>query len=366
MKILPAGASLAAVLALALTGCATNESTAPGGNGADGTTDNQLQGQVQGTGASSMQAAQEAWIASFGQIQPGLTVNYQPEGSGAGRTAFTNGGAAFAGSDRALNDQEIADRGFAKCTPESSAVNLPVYISPIAIVYNAEGVDELRLDAETTAKIFRGDITNWNDPAIAALNDGVTFPDQQITAVHRSDDSGTTENFTETLHAAASEVWTDEPDGEWPAALGGESANGTSGVVAAVRNGQGTIGYADASQAGDLNQATYARTADDEFFGPTSEAAAQIVEASPTVEGRAEHDLALNLDRTASGYPFVLVAYAIACEDYADDAEAERVKSYLGYITSEEGQQISEQAAGSASLSANLRDRVQASVDAIQ
>lgn len=362
MKILPIGVAVAA-FALTVSGCAANETGTPAPGGA--ASGAQLQGQLQGTGASSMQAAQEAWIAKYKAMQPGVTVNYAPEGSGAGRTAFINGGAAFAGSDRALKDDEMGAGKFANCTPESNALNLPVYVSPIAIVYNVQGVQDLKLDAATLAGIFKGDIKNWNDPKIAALNPGATFPNQAITPVHRSDNSGTTENFTDTLNKAAADVWTTEASGDWPAGLGGEAAKGTSGVVAAVKNGVGTIGYADESQTGGLAVAQYAREAGGQFVGPTAPAAAQVVEASPQVTGRSANDLALQLDRTAAGYPFVLVSYAIVCEDYSDDNQAALVKSYIGYISSDQGQQDAQSAAGSAPLSPALAAKVKTSVDSI-
>src|SRR5690606_18811873 len=139
-----------------------------------------------------------------------------PAGSGAGRDTFMAGGAAFAGSDRAFKDEEIAAGRFARCVPESGIVEIPAYISPIAVIFNLDGIDSLDLDAATIAAIFAGGITEWDDPAIAEQNPGVTLPDLAITAVHRADDSGTTENFTEYLAAAAPEVWTFEPDGVWP------------------------------------------------------------------------------------------------------------------------------------------------------
>ncbi len=369
MKILPVGASLVAAFALAVSGCAANETpTTPAGQGntGSGSTQAALQGQLQGTGASSMQAAQEAWIAKYKAAQPGVTVNYAPEGSGAGRTAFINGGAGFAGSDRALKDDEMGAGKFTKCTDESNAMNLPVYVSPIGIIFNVQGVDDLKLDAATVAGIFKGEIKNWNDPKIAALNEGATLPDQTITPVHRSDNSGTTENFTDTLSKAAPEVWTEKASGDWPAAFGGEAAKGNSGVVAAVKNGNGTIGYADESQTEGMKVAQYAQKADGEFVGPTAEAAAQVVEASPKVEGRGDNDQALELDRTAAGYPFVLVSYAIVCEDYKDDKEAELVKSYIGYISSEQGQKDAEESAGSAPLSSAMAAKVKTSVDSIK
>lgn len=359
MRIKPiAAAALVTATALALSGCATNETGAAPGTDAPAQT-------LSGKGASSMKAAQEKWVAEFQTANTGVTVNYSPDGSGAGRSAFIAGAVQFAGSDRALNDEEMGAGKFAGCTPESNALNLPVYISPIAIIFNVEGVDSLTLDPATVAGIFAGRITKWNDPAIAATNSGVDLPDATITAVHRADDSGTTENLTDTLHALAPEVWTWDADGEWPADLKGEAATGTSGVVQAVTQGRNTIGYADASQAQQLGHVSLLVGGNPQ--APTAEAAAAVVDNSPKVAGRGEHDHALELDRSAEGvYPAVLVAYAIVCESYQDTADAELVKSYIGYIASAEGQAAAAEAAGSAPLSADTQAAIKAAVDSIK
>jgi phosphate transport system substrate-binding protein len=118
--------------------------------------------------------------------------------------------------------------------PGSPIVEIPAYISPIAIIFNLEGVESLDLDAATIAGIFKGEITNWSDDAIVSQNAGVDSPRPPITAVHRQDESGTTENLAEYLSAAAPEVWDAEVSGDW-AYEGGEAASGTSGVVDAVR-----------------------------------------------------------------------------------------------------------------------------------
>jgi phosphate transport system substrate-binding protein len=354
-------AVVAVTAALALSSCASNEAGASTEESAS-----TLSGNLVGAGASSQDAAQQAWIAGFQTANPDVTIDYDPSGSGAGRETFLEGASDFAGSDRAFNDEEVAAGGFAKCAPDTSIVELPLYVSPIAVIFNLEGVDELNLDAATIAGIFAGTITNWNDPAIAATNEGTTLPDLAITPVHRSDDSGTTENFTEYLGAAAADVWTWEADGVWPFE-GGEAAQGTSGVVDAVTNGTGTIGYADASRAGDLG--TVSVQVGDEFVAYSPEAAAAIVDASPFVEGRSEGDLAIEIDRTseeAGVYPIVLVSYLIACQEYADPANVELVKAYLGYIASEEGQAVAAEDAGSAPISEALREKVVAAIDSIK
>lgn len=358
MRIKPiAAAALITATALTFAGCATNES----GSGTNTTAGQTLSGK----GASSMKAAQEKWVADFQTKNAGITVNYSPDGSGAGRSAFIAGAVQFAGSDRPLKDEEMGAGKFAICAADSNALNLPVYISPIAVIFSVEGVDKLTLDPATVASIFAGKITKWNDPAIAATNSGVKLPDLNITPVHRADDSGTTNNFTDTLNKLSPEVWTEKAADTWPASMGGEAATGTSGVVQAVKNGKGTIGYADASQAKDLPNASLLVGGKAE--SPTADAAAAIVDASPTISGRGAHDLALTLDRTSEGvYPAVLVSYAIVCETYKDAANAKLVKDYIGYIASADGQQAAATAAGAAPLSSAIQAKVKASVDSIK
>lgn len=355
-------AVIAVTAAIALSSCASNE----GGAAAPDETASSLSGNLVGAGASSQDAAQQAWIAAFQTANPDVTIDYDPSGSGAGRETFLEGASDFAGSDRAFNDEEIGAGGFAKCAPDTDIVELPVYISPIAVIFNVEGVDTLDLDAATVAGIFAGTITTWNDPAIASQNPDATLPDQAITPVHRSDDSGTTENFTDYLAATAPEVWTYEPDGVWPLESG-EGAQGTSGVVDAVTNGTGTIGYADASRAGDLG--TVSIKVGDEYVSYSPEAAAAVVDASPLAEGRSEGDLAIEVDHAteeAGVYPIILVSYLIGCQEYAESENVELVKSYFSYVASPEGQDVAAEAAGSAPISDALRDQIDAAIDSIQ
>lgn len=357
-------AAIGGLAALTLTSCAANESapeTSP-----EGGSNSSLSGELVGAGASSQGSAQEAWVAGFQTMHTGVTVNYDPTGSGAGRETFQQGASAFAGSDRAFKAEEITAGPFEACTPDTGIVEFPAYISPIALIFNVDGVDSLKLDAPTVAQIFSGKIAKWNDPAIAAQNEGVTLPDLNITAVHRSDESGTTGNFTDYLAAAAPTDWTVGSIESWPTEFGGEGAQGTSGVVEAVTNGVGTIGYADASRAGDLG--TVEIKVGEKYVAYSPEAAAAIVDASPLEEGRTDHDLAIKLDRTSSAdgvYPIVLVSYLVGCEKYADAANAEIVKEYFSYIVSEEGQKVATDAAGSAPISADLRTKVQVAIDAI-
>ena len=246
-----------------------------------------------------------------------VTVNYS---RWLGRRTYrvADGGAAFAGSDRALKDDEMTG-SFASCAADTLPLNLPIYVSPIAIVFNVDGVSDLHLTADVIAKIFRGEITNWNDPAIAELNSGVTLPDLAITPVHRSDNSGTTENFTATLAQVAPSVWTDAASGDWPASLAGEAAQGTSGVIAAVQNGSGTIGYADESGVPDgMSMALYSQDGSAAYTARSRRAGAtsKRPRASPDVRQR----LGTRSRSHRGGYPFVLVSYAIVCQQVCADA----------------------------------------------
>jgi phosphate transport system substrate-binding protein len=353
-------AAIALAGTMFMSGCAANED-AP----AAGETSSDLSGTIDGAGASSQGSAQEAWVAAFQTENPDVTINYEPSGSGAGREAFIAGGVDFAGSDSSLKDEEI-EGGFASCVPDTGYIEVPNYISPIAVIFNVEGVDELNLDATVLAGIFKGTITTWDDAAIAAINEGVALPAAPITAVHRADDSGTTKNFADYLGKVAPDVWDAEAADAFPYS-GGEAAQGTSGVVDAVTNGTNTIGYADASKAGDLGVAKI--KVGDEFVAYSPEAAAAVVEESPLVEGRDATDLAIALDRETtdpSHYPLVLVSYIIACQEYADEEVGPLVKEYVSYLTSEEGQAAAAESAGAAPLSADLSAQVATAIESIK
>lgn len=355
----PAATALALALALSLSACgAANEATDTPGNDA-GTS---LSGTLNGAGASSQEAAVGAWKAGFQTANPDVTVNYDAAGSGAGREQFLAGGVAFAGSDAYLGDEELATAAD-RCG--SDVVQVPVYVSPIAVVYNLDGVDELNLDPKTIGAIFQGDITSWDDPAIAATNPDADLPSTTINPVHRSDDSGTTENFTDYLDKASDGGWSEGEIETWPIE-GGEAAQGTSGVVAAVGNGNGAIGYADASQAGELG--TVSVKVGESFSEPSPEAAALSLDAATKVSGRSATDLAIDLDRksaTEGVYPIVLASYQIACQTYEDAATAELVKGWLSYVASAEGQAASADTAGSAPLSPDFSTKVNAAIETI-
>jgi phosphate transport system substrate-binding protein len=358
-RSLPTAGLAVVALALTLSACgAANETqlaNAPAGT---------LTGTLSGAGSSAQQAAQAAWRTSFQKSNPSVTVNYNPTGSGAGVEQFLAGGLDFAGSDAALDPTKgQIEAAKKRCTAD--AIEVPNYVSPIAVVYNLPGVDDLQLDAPTISRIFAGEITTWDDQAIKASNPGTDLPSSRIAPVHRSDSSGTTENFTDYLHAASQGAWTAEPSGDWPL-KSGEAASGTSGVVAAVKAGAGAIGYLDNSQAAGLDVARV--KVGSSFVKPSAEGAAAALDASPLVKGRPASDLAVAVDRTtqvAGAYPLMLTSYLIACPTYPA-AKVELVKGYLAHAISAEGQQEAAAAAGSAPLPAALQKKAATLIDAIK
>ncbi|HEV6953596.1 MAG TPA: phosphate ABC transporter substrate-binding protein PstS [Promicromonospora sp.] len=353
-------AVMVGALALSLAACGQNPGADAAADGASASAGD-LSGELSGGGASSQESAMEAWRAGFQGQYPDVTVNYDPVGSGGGRENFISGAFPFAGSDAALDDDELADAE-AQCG-EGGVIEYPAYISPVAVAFNLEGIDSLNMTPETIAGIFKGDITTWDDAAIADDNPDADLPSTDITVVHRSDDSGTTENFQEYLSTVVPDVWTYEPEGIWPVD-GQESAQGTSGVVSAAQAGEGTITYADASQIADLG--TVAVGVGEEFVEYSPEAAAAVIEGSPRVEGTSEHVFAYDLARDIEGtYPIVLVSYHLACATYEDAEQAELVKGFLGYVLSEEGQTAAADSAGSAPLPTALAEEFAGAVDAI-
>ena len=354
--VVPTAAVLA--LGISLTACgAGNEQVS------NTAANSKLSGTLNGAGSSAQEAAQGAWQAGFQTANPNVTVNYDPVGSGGGREQFLSGGVNFAGSDSYLADDEIAKSKTA-CNGQS-AIEVPDYVSPIAIVFNLPGVKDLQLSAKTAADIFSGKVKTWNDPEIKAENSGAKLPATTIAPVHRSDDSGTTKNFTDWLSKAGQGAWTPPADSLWPT-KGGEGAQGTSGVIDAVTNGKGTIGYADASQAKNLSIAKI--KVGTSYVAPSAAGAAKAAEMAKPVSGRSSTDMAMDVDRTttdSSAYPLVLVSYLIGCPSYKDQKTADLVKNYFNYVVSPAGQKAAASTAGSAPMSSSLSAKAKSIVGQI-
>ncbi|KFI45310.1 phosphate ABC transporter substrate-binding protein PstS [Bifidobacterium biavatii] len=372
--------SIAAISGIAmlasLAACGDNTTASnSGSNGSSSSSDTTssstpISGNFNGAGASSQQAAVEAWVAGFQGTNPDAKIAYDPSGSGAGVKTFLTGATAWAGSDKALADDEV-DQSSSVCAANTTAFDIPVYISPIAVVFNLKGVSDagkhINMDATTIAKIFDGKITKWNDKAIADQNPDLKLPDTAITVVHRSDKSGTTQNFVSYFKDQAPDAWTYDLSENWPNSVG-QGAKGTSGVVSTVKQADGTIGYADFSAVGDLG--TVAVKVGDKYSEISADGATKVIDDSEldsSVKGDNRVVVKINHATTTEGaYPIVLVSYMIACPQYKDTKTAEFTKAWLTYVTSSDGQKTASQAAGSAPLPDSIAQKDAASIEAIK
>ena len=365
-------AALSGIVMLAsVAACGDNTATTTDNSSSSDSTSKStpISGNFSGAGASSQQAAVEAWFAGFQGSNPEAKIAYNPSGSVAGVQSFLTGATAWAGSDKALADDEV-EQSKSVCT-EGTAFDVPVYISPIAVVFNLKGVSDagkhINMDAATIAKIFDGKITKWNDPAIADQNKDLKLPDTAITVVHRSDKSGTTQNFVSYFKDVTPDNWTYDLSENWPNEVG-QGAKGTSGVISTVKQADGTIGYADFSQVGDLG--TVAVKVGDKYNEISAEAGSKVIGDSKqddTVKGDNRIVIKINHATEAEGaYPIVLVSYDIVCPAYKDTKQAEFAKAWLTYVTSDEGQKAAQDAAGTAPLPSSLKSEITKSIEAIK
>ena len=286
-----------AVLTVGLTLSACGDKNSGSSSGGD---------TLNGGGATSQATAEQTWRATY-QKANGGTINYEEVGSGTGVENFTSKAYSFAGTDAYLTTDQLSA---AKSTCGADVIEVPAYVSPIAIAFNLPGVTSLNLDAETVANIFNGTITKWNDPKIAAQNSGVKLPSTTISTVHRSDESGTTFNFTDYLNQAGNGAWGDDPNTVWPASIkGGQGLEGTSGVVGGLTDTEGAIGYADDSAVKSTDLGVVSIKVGKSYNAPSAEGAAKVLAQSPAAPNRPATDMATDIDRTSTvkgGYPLML------------------------------------------------------------
>ena len=362
-------AGLALTATLALSACGSDNAPSAAGS-ASATKIDCATGSLTAQGSSAQANAMDEWIKAYQSACTSATINYQATGSGAGVTAFLGGTADFAGSDSALKVDPAAAGGDEQSKADArcktgKGINLPMVTGPIAVVFNLDGVKELKLKPATIAKIFAGTAPTWDDAAIKADNPGVTLPSTPILAVHRSDSSGTTDNFTKFLAATAGSDWTYANDKAWKAP-GGQGQQGSDGVADAVKKTAGTIGYVEWSFATNksLNIAKVGNGAG-EFATLTADSASKTVAGAP-VTGTG-NDLKLKIDyntKEAGAYPVVLVTYEIVCEKGTPADKLPLLKSFLKYTVGADGQ-ASLTSLGYAPLPASLRGKVESAINSL-
>ncbi|HET9171937.1 MAG TPA: phosphate ABC transporter substrate-binding protein PstS [Actinospica sp.] len=336
-----AGVAVAAALALSACGSDNNggstTSTTSAAGGSTGSAASCPSGTLNAAGSTAQANALSQFIKDYQGKCPGVTVNYNADGSGAGVTAFIQKQADFAGSDFALNSTQAAQVKSSGRCGSGEGVDIPAVGGAISVIYNVPGVTtSLNLSAKNLAGIFNGTITTWNDPAIAADNKGVTLPSTKIQPFYRSDASGTSYNFSNYLNnlggfAAANK--------QWPGKAG-QGAKGSSGVAAKVKSTVGGIGYAEISYA-TQNNLTYAKVSNAAgAFVPLTQANASAFIAQAKIEQSGEDTKAVFNYQYSSptAYPAVLVTYEIACGTGNDSTALPLIKGFLSYVVSNTAQ----------------------------
>jgi phosphate transport system substrate-binding protein len=304
-----------------------------------------LSGVVNGAGATFLNPQMQAWASKFYELTGGrIQVNYQSIGSGAGQAKFREGVLDFAGSDPPLKS-DIYNEFKAK----GGIIQFPVIIGTIVIVYNIPGVEsgKLRLTGEVVAKIYLGEISYWDDPAIKALNPDLNLPHEKIIAVHRSDGSGTTRVFTAYL-SKVSEAWKSKVGSDftvsWPVdELGnGVGAKGNEGVAAAVKQNPYSIGYVETAYAYSTGLAiALIRNRDGNYVLPTKEAVASAAEALVKVLPKADEDWShIFPDQTVDppgkeSYPITSFSFVILRQVYDDPVKAAILKEFFEWVLTE-------------------------------
>jgi phosphate transport system substrate-binding protein len=321
---------------------------------------------LRASGSTAQANAVTRFVTAFEQTCSGQTLNYTGSGSGAGRNDFLGNQTDFAGSDAALSDAEVP-RAQQRCA--SPAWNLPLVFGPIAVAYNLPGVTDLALDGTTVAKIFNGQIRTWNDPAIAALNQGKNLPSAPIVVNFRSDESGTTQNFQNYLTAASNGAYGKPAGQTWGGGVGA-GARGSQGVADATKNTPNSITYVEASfaQRGGLGVATIVNSGGGQPVPLTPQSVGNSINGVQ-VTGQG-NDLKLDLNsiyttRMPNAYPIVLATYEIVCSNYADDATGQAVRAFLQSSLQPQAQQGLPDA-GYVPLPDQFKQRLTSSVNAIQ
>jgi phosphate transport system substrate-binding protein len=348
------GAVAVALLAAACSSSSSSSSSAPaaGGSSSSGAA---LSGTLNGSGSSFQKPFQEQAIQNFKSVQSGMTVNYGGGGSGKGRTDLASGVVNFAGSDSPVPDKEKSN------FTGKTVLYFPVVIGPITLSYNLSGVSGLKLDATTIANIFQAKIKTWNDPAITALNPGVSLPSSSITLAVRSDSSGTTQNFSLFLDTAVPNVWTlgSSSTISWPSTA--RAGNGNSGVAQIVKSTPGAIGYVDYADA-KASGLTYAsiKNKDGNFIAPSPESASAAV-AGTTVKP----DLTFHAvwATGAQAYPITYQSWDLVIQAQSSANTTKMLQAYIGYLLGPMQQQLS--TLGYAALPVSLDAQAKAQLDKI-
>jgi len=308
------------------------------------------------SGSSFQKQFQEVAIQGFTKTTPGVKINYGSGGSGKGRQDFADKVTDYGCMDGLYKEAELAG------VKGGAFLYFPILLGAITVSYHVEGVDKLQLSPETIAKIFQRDIKKWNDPAIAADNPDAKLPDSDIVVAHRSDGSGTTEQFTKYLDAAANGVWKLKSGSvvQWPADT--QAGQGNGGVAQIIKSTKDAIGYVDLpdAKASGLTYATVKNQAG-KFIEPSS------ASASAAGDGIDVQDNLTYVSVNAKGdaaYPITAPTWCVAYAKQTDKAKGTALKAYFKYMLTDAQARIKD--INFAPLPKSLADKAVAQLDKIQ
>ena len=314
-----------------------------------------LKASLQASGSTLQKAYEDEAIIAFTGKNKGVTIVYAGGGSGKGRTDLSTKTVDFAGSDSPYKDEDLAKN------QGGDVLYFPILLAPITVSYNVGGVDKLQLSAPTIAKIFSRTIKTWDDAAIVADNPGAKLPATAITVVHRSDGSGTTDNFTKFLVAGGGADWTLKSGStvEWP--VDTTAGNGNAGVAQAVKATDGAIGYVDLSDAvaGGLKFASVKNKAG-KFVEPTSQAGSAAGDGVTVKDNLTFSSVWADGD---GSYPITAPSWVIVYAKQTDAAKAAALKAYVKYLLTDGQQPLKD--LDYAPLPASLQAKAVAQLDKI-
>ncbi|MGB6205726.1 phosphate ABC transporter substrate-binding protein PstS [Mycobacterium sp.] len=362
MKFTRSSAALTVLVicALVLSGCSSHANTSSSHVDCGG------KQKLKASGATAQENAMEQFVYAYIHACPGYTLDYNANGSGAGVKDFLSNVTDLAGSGDPLNPSKgQPERAASRCG--SPAWDLPTVFEPIAVTYNVNGVSSLNLDGPTTAKIFNGGITQWDDPAIKALNAGINLPSTPIHVIFRSDQSANSSNFQKYLDAASNGAWGKGSSQTFQGGVGDGFA-GDNGSSGAVQNTDGSISYNEWSFAvgKQLNMAQIITSAGPEPVTITTDSVGKTI-AGAKIKGQG-NDLVVDTSSfykpTQSGaYPIVEATYEVVCSKYPDSATGTAVKAFMQAAIGP-GQNGLDQY-GSIPLPSSFQSRLAAAVNAI-
>jgi len=315
----------------------------------------QAQMTINGAGATFPYPIYSKWFDEYAKVDPSVRFNYQSIGSGGGQKQILAQTVDFGASDGPMSDDNLAKA-------PAKLLHIPTVAGAVVLTYNLAGNPALKLDGETIAGIFLGQVKKWNDPKIAALNAGVSLPDQEIVVVHRSDGSGTTYIFTDYLSKVSGE-WKSKvgtnTSVNWPTGLGGKGNEGVSGQV---KQTPGALGYVELIYA-IQNKMPYAEVKNSagQFVKPTLEA---VTAAMATANIPDDFRFSMTNAAGNDSYAIAGTTWLLVYERQKDTAKGKKLVEFLKWALTR-GEDMAKEL-DYAPLAPQLRDRVLKRVDEIK